>query len=99
MASAMSRPELRQPDLFAESLSEFDIWTERLLAAFDDANLRSGFLPLAENAIAAFPGGATRLPWLRRQLDSIIGTDDRFRDWRVAARPKVKPKSVTKSVP
>src|SRR5438876_3050153 len=157
MASAMSRPELRQPDLFAESLSEFDIWTRRLLAAFDDANLHSGFLPLAENAIAAchghafilmlaamaalldeqperalvflkrfskrasapaehllqalalnqlnrraaarallernglsslsaalaaFPGGSKRLPWLRRQLDSIVGREDRFPGWR-----------------
>lgn len=52
----MARLALRQSDLFAETPS--DIWTERLCAAFADTNLHSGFLPLAERAIAACPGDA-----------------------------------------
>jgi superfamily II DNA or RNA helicase len=52
----MARPALRQSDLFAEMPYDSDIWSERLLAAFADTNLRSGFLALAENAIEACPG-------------------------------------------
>ena len=58
MARAMPRSALRQSDLFAEAPYKSDIWTERLLAAFADANLHSGFLPLAEQAIEACPGDA-----------------------------------------
>ena len=54
----MPRSALRQSDLFADAPHEFDIWSERLLAAFADANLHSGFLPLAEQAIEACPGDA-----------------------------------------
>jgi superfamily II DNA or RNA helicase len=61
MARAMARPALRQSDLFAEVAYESDIWSERLLAAFADTNLRSGFLALAENAIQACPGDAVIL--------------------------------------
>ena len=57
-ARTMPRPALRQSDLFAEAPYESDIWTERLLAAFADVNLHSGFLPLAEKAIEACPGEA-----------------------------------------
>ena len=57
----MPRPALRQSDLFAEAPYESDSWTERLLAAFTDANLHSGFLPLAEKAIEACPGDAVIL--------------------------------------
>ena len=49
---------LRHPDLFANEPHEADIWSERLLAAFADVNLHSGFLPLAEQAIEACPGDA-----------------------------------------
>lgn len=52
----MPRPALRQSDLFADTPDESDTWLDRLLAAFADANLDSGFLPLAENAIEACPG-------------------------------------------
>ena len=55
---AMPRSALRQSDLFADAPYKSDIWSERLLAAFADANLRSGFLPLAEQAIEACPGDA-----------------------------------------
>jgi superfamily II DNA or RNA helicase len=167
----MPRPALRQSDLFAEAPYESDIWTERLLAAFADANLHSGFLPLAEKAIeacpgdavilmlaataallderperalvflkrfskrasaptehllhalalnqvnkrvaarallarnglrslpaalAAFPGGSKHLPWLRRQLESIVGREHPVPTWRPAARPKVKPRTAPK---
>jgi hypothetical protein len=61
MARAMPRPALRQSDLFAEAPYASDSWTERLLAAFTDANLHSGFLPLAEKAIEACPGDAVIL--------------------------------------
>jgi hypothetical protein len=54
----MPRPALRQSDLFAEAPYEPDIWSGRLLAAFADAKLHSGFLPLAEEAIEACPGDA-----------------------------------------
>jgi superfamily II DNA or RNA helicase len=57
----MARPALRQSDLFAEVPYTSDIWSERLLAAFADTNLRSGFLPLAEKAIEACPGDAVSL--------------------------------------
>src|SRR5438477_10956956 len=57
-ARTMPRPALRQSDLFAEAPYESDIWTERLLAAFADVNLHSGFLPLAEKAVEACPGEA-----------------------------------------
>jgi superfamily II DNA or RNA helicase len=57
----MARPALRQSDLFAEVPHESDVWSERLLAAFADTNLRSGFLPLAEEAIEACPGDAVIL--------------------------------------
>jgi ferredoxin len=53
----MPRPALRQPDLFAEAPSASDNRTERL-ATFSDANLNSGFLPLAEKAVEACPGDA-----------------------------------------
>jgi superfamily II DNA or RNA helicase len=167
----MPRPALRQSDLFAQAPYESDIWTERLLAAFSDANLSSGFLPLAEKAIeacpgdavilllaataallderperalvflkrfskrasapaehllhalalnqvnkrvaarallersdlsslpaalAAFPGGSKRLPWLRRQLDSILGREVSLPGRRPAARVKVKPRTAPK---
>jgi superfamily II DNA or RNA helicase len=54
----MPRSALRQSDLFADAPHEGDIWSERLLAAFADASLHSGFLPLAEQAIEACPGDA-----------------------------------------
>ena len=54
----MPHPALRQSDLFAETPDEADTWTEQLLAAFADASLYSGFLPLAEKAIEACPGDA-----------------------------------------
>ena len=156
---------LRQSDLFADAPHESDIWSERLLAAFADANLNSGFLPLAEQAIEAcpgdaiilllaataalldgrperalvflkrfskrasapaghllhalalnqvnkraaaralleskgltsrwaavraFPGGSNRLPWLIRQLDSILDRAAPLPGTRSAVRPKVK---------
>jgi hypothetical protein len=161
----MPRPALRQ---FAETPDESDIWTERLLAAFADASLHSGFLPLAEKAIEAcpgdavilmlaataallddrperalvllkrfskrasapaehllhalalnqvnkrvaakallernrltswpaaryaFPGGSERLPWLKRQLDAILGREAPVSGRRLAARAKVKPRT------
>ncbi len=54
----MALSALRQSDLLADVPHESDVWSERLLAAFADANLHSGFLPLAEQAIAACPGDA-----------------------------------------
>jgi hypothetical protein len=54
----MPRSALRQSNLFADAPHEGDIWSERLLAAFADATLHSGFLPLAEQAIEACPGDA-----------------------------------------
>jgi superfamily II DNA or RNA helicase len=54
----MPRSALRQPDLFTRTPHESDIWSERLLAAFADTKLQTGFLPLAEQAIAARPGDA-----------------------------------------
>ena len=52
----MPRSALRESNLFADAPYEGDIWSERLLAAFADATLHSGFLPLAEQAIEACPG-------------------------------------------
>ena len=52
----MRRQALRQSDLFGEADNEVEVWSERLLAAFADATRHSGFLPLAEEAIAACPG-------------------------------------------
>jgi superfamily II DNA or RNA helicase len=49
---------LRQSDLFADVPSPSEAWSERLLAALADKNRHSGFLPLAEQAIAACPGDA-----------------------------------------
>jgi superfamily II DNA or RNA helicase len=54
----MPRSALRQSNLFADAPHEGDVWSERLLAAFGDATLHSGFLPLAEQAIEACPGDA-----------------------------------------
>ena len=54
----MPRSALRQSNLFADAPHEGDVWSERLLAAFADATLHSGFLPLAEQAIEACPGDA-----------------------------------------
>ena len=54
----MPRSALRESNLFADAPYEGDIWSERLLAAFADATLHSGFLPLAEQAIEACPGDA-----------------------------------------
>jgi superfamily II DNA or RNA helicase len=54
----MPRSALRQSSLFADAPHEGDIWSERLLAAFADPTLHSGFLPLAEQAIEACPGDA-----------------------------------------
>ena len=51
----MSRSASRRNDLFAEAPSGSDAWTERLLAAFAEAN-HSGLLPLAETAVEAVPG-------------------------------------------
>jgi hypothetical protein len=53
----MPHSALRQSSPFAPC-DEGDIWSERLLAAFADATLQSGFLPLAEQAIEACPGDA-----------------------------------------
>jgi superfamily II DNA or RNA helicase len=44
---------LHEPDLFAET--EADQWSQKLLAAFDDASRESGFLVVAEEAIADCP--------------------------------------------
>ena len=57
----MPNSALRHSDLFADAPIAADMWTERLLAAFADANLHSGFLPLAEQAIEACPGDAVIL--------------------------------------
>ena len=167
----MPRPALRQSDLFADAARESDVWMQRLLAAFADPNLHSGFLPLAEEAIGAcpgdpiilmlaataallderperalallkrfskrasapaehllhalalnqlnkpaaarallernglisrlaavkaFPGGAKRLPWLMRQLDSILDREAPFPGRRPAARAKVKRRTAPK---
>jgi superfamily II DNA or RNA helicase len=52
----MPRPLLRQSDLFVDAPIQFEVWSERLLAAFADKDRHSGFLPLAEAAIEACPG-------------------------------------------
>jgi superfamily II DNA or RNA helicase len=46
----------QQADLFEPPPTAAETWSERLLAAFADSGRRSGFLPLAETAIAACPG-------------------------------------------
>jgi superfamily II DNA or RNA helicase len=157
---------LRRSDLFTDVPHESEIWSERLLAAFADADLHSGFLLLAEQAIEAcpgdaiilllaamaalldgrperaqvylkrfskrasaptghllhalalnqvnkrhaarallesngltsrsaavrvFPGGSNRLPWLIRQLDSIMDRAAQLPGTRSTVRAKVKP--------
>ena len=57
----MPNSALHHLDLFADAPIAADMWTERLLAAFADANLHSGFLPVAEQAIEACPGDAVIL--------------------------------------
>ncbi len=57
----MASRALRQAELFEQPPDKFDVWSERLLAAFSDTTLHSGFLPLAEEAIAACPGDALTL--------------------------------------
>jgi len=52
----MPRSAARQFDLFPEATDDADRWADRLADAFADANLDTGFLPLAEQAIAACPG-------------------------------------------
>jgi hypothetical protein len=62
MQSAMkghATSSTRQSDLLAHAARESDIWSDRLLAAFADANLHSGFLPLAEQAIDVYSGDPT----------------------------------------
>src|SRR5579871_3431993 len=52
----MPRRAARQLDLFPEPTgAEAEQWAERLAGAFADAALESGFLPLAEQALAACP--------------------------------------------
>ena len=46
----------RQSELFEDAPRESDVWSQRLLPAFPDPDLDSGFLPIAEQAIAARPG-------------------------------------------
>jgi superfamily II DNA or RNA helicase len=53
-AKAMSLSALRELDLVGEDQS--DRWSKRLLAAFGETSRPSGFLPLAEEAVAACPG-------------------------------------------
>ncbi|MGA2711315.1 MAG: SNF2-related protein [Steroidobacteraceae bacterium] len=57
----MPNSALHHLDLFADAPIAADMWTERLLAAFADADLHSGFLPVAEQAIEACPGDAVIL--------------------------------------
>ena len=167
----MLHPALRQSDLFADANRESDFWMQRLQAAFADADLQSGFLPLAEQAVEAcpgdviilmlaataalldkqparallllkrfskhasapaehllralalsqidkqaaaralleshrltnrlaaaraFPGGSERLPWLMRQLASILDGDAPRSGRRPAARIKGKPRITSK---
>ncbi len=54
----MRRPALLHPDMYATTQSEFDYWSNRLLDAFSNAKLRSGFLPIAEQAVEHCPGDA-----------------------------------------
>ncbi len=51
----MVRPALRQADLFEEPPDVAGVWSDRLLAAFADANAGVRALPLAEEAVAACP--------------------------------------------
>jgi len=54
----MRRSALQQPDLFPRTKSELDYWSNRLLHAFANAKLRSGFLPIAEHAVEHCSGDA-----------------------------------------
>ncbi len=167
----MPRSALHQSELFEDAPGQFGMWSERLVVAFANANLHSGFLPLAEQAVEAcpgdaiilmlaamgalldeqpqralvflkrfsrrasaptgcllralalnqlgkraaarallernglnsrwsatraFPGGSRRLPWLFRQLDSIVGRDVPVPGRRPAARVKGKPGAAAK---
>jgi superfamily II DNA or RNA helicase len=57
----MPSPALRQADLFEEPPNASDVWSDRLLAAFADADVHSGLLPLAEQAVEAYPADAVLL--------------------------------------
>src|SRR5260221_10245775 len=58
----MPRSAARQFDLFPNGRpADPDVWVDRLLQAFDDFTLETGFLALAEEAIAACPGNLTIL--------------------------------------
>jgi len=46
---------LRQSDLFEPPASRVEVWVERLEAAFRDPEVRSGFMPLAREAVAECP--------------------------------------------
>ncbi len=60
-AMVMSIPAPYRTDLFDVPQDERAVWTDRLLAAFADENIRSGFLPLAEEALVACPGDTVLL--------------------------------------
>ena len=47
---------LQQPDLFEVPARTAEDWVDLLIAAFADRSLRTNFLPLAEEAVAAYPG-------------------------------------------
>ncbi len=47
---------LQQPALFEAPAPTVEDWVVRLTEAFDGRSVRSGFLPLAEEAVAAYPG-------------------------------------------
>jgi superfamily II DNA or RNA helicase len=51
-----SLPQLALP--FDEAADQPDKWDEKLLAAFANKEMTSGFLPLAEEALRAWPGDA-----------------------------------------
>src|SRR5258708_34022934 len=52
----MPRSARRQFEMFPAATDDADRWADRLADAFADAHLETGFLPLAEQAIAACPG-------------------------------------------
>jgi superfamily II DNA or RNA helicase len=52
----MARSAARQFDLFPAEPDPFTAWFDRLTRAFADPRLTTGFLPLAEEAVAACPG-------------------------------------------
>ena len=52
----MARSAARQFELFPEKPEEAQAWVDKLLAAFADATIEKGFLPLARKAVAACPG-------------------------------------------